>query len=414
MTLAKNSAKVFTTRIFRLVVSVAIGVILARWLQPEGRGAFSLVTQFHQFAVAIGGMSIGYATIHFSGTDKYSTEAQVANSSFSAILFSSLVCIFIVVTQPLLNRLFPFSFTIMLVIMMLVPIIMFDTYLRAVLQSKYQFTSINQLEVLQVILFAIGIFVCAFFYKPSVVYAVSAWGISSLLAFIVLIRIILQMTPIHIRFDRILFMEHLGFGAKAHLSTVIGLLSLRFDQYILGALTNTGEVGKYAVAVNLAELLWFIPSSVSFVLLPMVSHDNPIDSIRQIKKTCLSVLVISLVMAAILAVIAKPLILFGFGESYRDSIKSLMILIPGMVAVSVTTITTPFFLGKLGKPHLGAIVAAVSLGTNLILNIWLIPLYGLVGVSVASSLSYIAAAIVNYVLFSAMCNKCSFDSISYR
>ena len=405
MTLVKNSAKVFSTRILRLIISLATGIILARWLQPEGRGAFSLITQLIQFAVAIGGMSIGYATIHFSGSGKYTTEEQVANSSFSAIVFSSLVCIIIIVAQPLMNRLFPFNYHDMIIILLIIPVAMFDSYLRAVLQSKYQFTSINRLEVFQVILFAIAIVTCAYTFRPFAYNAVIAWGISLLISFIVLTRIVSRMAPIHLRFERTLFKEHLSFGAKAHLTTVVGLLSLRFDQYILGALTNTSEVGKYAVAVSLAELLWVIPSSVSFVLLPMASHDNIMDSIRQIKRACLSVLGISIVTAVALALIAKPLIVYGFGESYRDSIRALMILLPGMVAVSITTVTTPFFLGKLGKPYLGAIVAAVSLVTNIVLNFILIPTYGLVGACVSSTISYILATLVNIAIFNNVCKK---------
>lgn len=399
MTLARNSAQVVCTRLFKLGISLVAGALLARWLQPEGRGALSLITQFHLLAVSFGGMSIGHATIHFSGSERFTTDEQVGNAFSSGLFFSIITSLLIVLFQPILNRFFPFNYFIMLAVVFLVPVSMLDSYGRAVLLSIYRYKWLNALEMLQIFVFALGVIICFSFVKPRVEYAVTVWAGSLLVAFLALSIMVCKVSAVRLRFNRHIFRKHLLFGAKAHLSTVIGLLSLRFDQYILGALSSTSEVGKYAVAVSLAELLWLIPSSVSFVLLPKVAHEELASSAQQIKKACIWVLFISIASALLLAVVAKPLIMFGFGESYKDSIKALLILLPGMIAVSVSTVTTPFFLGKLGKPQLGALVAAVSLVLDIILNFTLIPKYGIFGASIASTISYVIATCINLALF---------------
>ncbi|WP_281184332.1 flippase [Trichlorobacter lovleyi] len=401
MSLAKSSLQIFSTRIFRLVVSFITSILIARWLQPEGRGAYSLITQFSLIAVAFGGMSIGHATIHYSGSERYSVKEQVSNALLSSFLLSLLTCMVVVLFRGWLCLIIPLNSTILLMLVIIIPISILDVNLRSILQSQYKFSWINTLEIIQAVAFAGVILALYAFAEPSLDKALYAWILSLVFSFIVLVRMLREVSPLNLKLNlnwRI-FREHLSFGSKAHLSTIIGLLSLRFDQYILGYMTDKASVGRYAIAVSLAELIWLLPASVSFVLLPKIAHSNNVESSKSIIKACWYVTGFSAVAACFLAIVAVPLINYGYGTSYHDSLMVLWILLPGVVATSVTTITTPYFLGKLGKPHLGAIVASVSLCSNIVFNLILIPKYAINGAAISSTCSYIMAAALNLFLF---------------
>ncbi|ADI84691.1 flippase [Geobacter sulfurreducens] len=403
--IVKSSSYVFLAKLLKLSISLGTGIFLARWLQPEGRGVYSLITQFHLMTVAFSGMSIGYATIHFSGDNRYSAAEQVSNSVFSAIIFSILPCSLVILSYSKINALLSLDKSIFLLIAILIPISILDSSLRAVLQSKYRFVWLNLLDIIQITVLGVGLIVGYFFLKASIVHAIVIWSISLCLPFFILLRMVSSVTHLSFKFDREIFKKHFQFGLKAHLSTVIGLLSLRFDQYLLGYLTNAAEVGKYSVAVSMSELLWHIPSSVSFVLLPRMAQAGKKESVFIVKRTCLWVFIILFVSALILAIGAKPLIHYAFGDSYRASIEALWLLLPGVIAVGITTVTTPYFLGRLGKPHLGAFVAAISLTTNLLLNLLLIPRLGMNGAAISASISYCFATILNLYLFYKSCSQ---------
>jgi O-antigen/teichoic acid export membrane protein len=399
MSLVRNSVQVFITRLLRLAISLGTGMLLARWLQPEGRGAYTLVTVFHLFLVALGGMSIGYAVIHFSGGKQETTEQQVSNALFSAILLSLFLCPAVVILRTNINRFVPFTPNILLIIIPLIPISILDSYWRAVLQTQYKFLWLNSLEIVQAGIFGIGMILCYYLAAPRLETALYVWAASLVISFSLLAYLIGRVSRIVLTANWMTFKKYFLFGIKAHLSTVVGLLSLRLDTYILNFSAGHAAVGQYAVAVSLAEMLWFLPTSVAYVLLPTAAHRDQHDSAVLIRRTCLWVIILSGVGGVLLAAAAPMIIRYGFGQSYLSSLSALWLLLPGMVAVSVTVITTPFFLGKLGKPHLGALVAGVSLASNIVLNVMLIPKWGINGAAIASTGSYLLATGINLYLF---------------
>ena len=405
MGFASSSLHVFCTRVLRLVISFAASILIARWLQPEGRGAYSLITQFHLIAVAFGAMSVGHATIHFSGNERYNVSAQVSNALVSSVILSFLTCIAIVVFRGWLCRIIPLNSIILIILLIVIPISILDGYLRSILQSQYKFSWINIIEILQAVTFSGAIILLYTFVQPSLDKVIYAWMVSLLVGFVIVFWMLIKIAPVKLTINWRIFREHLSFGTKAHFSTVIGLLSLRFDQYILSYMTDKASVGIYSVAVTIAELILFLPDSVSFILLPKTAHDNNVESRKLIIKTCWYVTGISAVTACILALLAIPLVHYAYGTSYHDSLIALWILLPGMVAFGVSTITTPYFLGKLGKPHLGAIVAIVSLLSNIALNIVLIPIFKVNGAALSSTFSYFLATLVNLYLFNRVSAK---------
>lgn len=399
MNIARSSAQIFLTRGVRLAITFATGILMARWLQPEGRGAYSLVSQFVVLAAAFGGMSINQSTIHFSGSARFTTDEQVSNAVSSTIIFSVISCAAILAFSGPLGAVVPLGGAVTAAVLILVPVLILDAYLRGVLQSLYRFHWLNGLEIFQAAILAALVFLC-YSYEPSsyekALYLLLIAAAISLAALLVLVK---RLAAIRLRFNPLIFREHLSFGLKAHLSTIMGLLCLRLDQYILGYLTDRAAVGKYAIAVSLAELVLFLPASVAFVLLPRAAHVPEGELVETIKKSCLIVFGISLATAAVLSLISSPLILYGYGEEYGESVNALRLLLPGTVFLSVAAVTTPYFLGRLGKPYIGAIVAAVLLIVNTALDFLLIPIFGINGASIASSVAYFIATCLNLFFF---------------
>ncbi|EQB90271.1 hypothetical protein M918_01095 [Clostridium sp. BL8] len=154
------------------------------------------------------------------------------------------------------------------------------------------------------------------------------------------------------------------------------------------AINGVYSLGIYSVAVNLSEKFWIIPDSISTILYPEVASSNDHKKIiKGINKTiCISIGlgVLGWVMALILL---DPIILFLYSDKYLAVSKLIKILFPGIVLFAIVKIITSFFSG-IGKPELRVKGAIVGTLVNLLLNIPLIPAYGINGAAFATLISY--------------------------
>jgi O-antigen/teichoic acid export membrane protein len=94
------------------------------------------------------------------------------------------------------------------------------------------------------------------------------------------------------------------------------------------------------------------------------------------------------------ALIAKPFVITVYGPEFAPSVLPFLLLLPGVMILSLGKILANDLAGR-GKPEYWTIGAWVSLGLTLVLDLLLIPHWGIAGAAVASSLSYtLGAAIV--------------------
>jgi len=80
-----------------------------------------------------------------------------------------------------------------------------------------------------------------------------------------------------------------------------------------------------------------------------------------------------------------------FGDDFRGSLPALFALAPGVVALAMARSAGGYLLRR-NRPLVNSLIALTALGANVILNLWLIPLWGIAGAGVASSIAYILLA----------------------
>ena len=72
---------------------------------------------------------------------------------------------------------------------------------------------------------------------------------------------------------------------------------------------------------------------------------------------------------------------------------------PGVIIFSIGRVLANDFIGR-GYPEINTYIAMLIAFTNLILNLWLIPLYGIKGAAIATSISYSFDVIIKSIVFS--------------
>jgi O-antigen/teichoic acid export membrane protein len=87
-----------------------------------------------------------------------------------------------------------------------------------------------------------------------------------------------------------------------------------------------------------------------------------------------------------------------FGAQFVPAGAALLAILPGILAMSVQLILGSALSGR-GRPLPVTLGAGIGLLLNVVLNLMWIPRYGIVGASLASSVSYSAVAVVVAVAF---------------
>ncbi len=164
----------------------------------------------------------------------------------------------------------------------------------------------------------------------------------------------------------------------------------RIDQVMLKHLIDSRAVGIYDAAVRIAEVWLFVPGIIASSLFPAILNGKK-TTIFEYKKRLLTLtgflVVLATIIAGLTSLIARPLMLAIYGPAFSESANVLLIYIWSGVFVSVSIVFQYFLLAENKRK----IIFLSSLGTmilNVLLNMLLIPSFGITGAAFATLISY--------------------------
>ena len=193
----------------------------------------------------------------------------------------------------------------------------------------------------------------------------------------------------------------LPFGLTMVSISMFGVFVGYTDRVLLGYLLQSGadvQIAIYSFAINLASLSGLFAASITVILLPVASGliSNPdATKVHKAARTSMRwVLFSALPLAAFLVAFSAPLLRVVYGVAYE----------PGALALSIFSIGTVFLLvgsvqGTLIAAHrlvrleLNAFVAGAVV--NVILNLLLIPSFGINGSAFAGLVCFAVIAWMN-------------------
>jgi O-antigen/teichoic acid export membrane protein len=150
------------------------------------------------------------------------------------------------------------------------------------------------------------------------------------------------------------------------------------------------------MAVTIAELVFLFPHAVSTFFFPRVAGASRDDSDRQVATVSRVTLFLTAAVAVVLAPVATLAIRLLLPD-FEPALPALYVLLPGVVAIAVTQVLSGYVAG-LGRPSLVSLVSILGFAVNVVLNLILIPRFGIVGASAASLLSYSLSSAVYSVI----------------
>jgi O-antigen/teichoic acid export membrane protein len=177
------------------------------------------------------------------------------------------------------------------------------------------------------------------------------------------------------------------------LSGIAISLYMRIDQIMIKEMLGEKEVGLYSAAVRLSEAWYFVAVIITSSLFPAIVNARKVSQelyFQRLQKLCTMLTWLAIAIAIPMIFMADWLVGLLFGNTYQEAGRVLAIHVWGAVFVFLGVASGVFFTAEnytrksLYRTALGAV-------SNVLLNLVLIPRYGINGAAIATVLSQFVA-----------------------
>lgn len=388
---AFNVTSTLLAQVTLLGLTIASAAIVARVLGPQGKGLLSLAALAPGLLGLFLSAGIGAANVYYAGSRSLEIPALTGNSiTFTlggTLLGFLLVAIFSVAGW--LEALLPGvpSWLIWLALTIL-PFSLLGNYLGAILQGLQRITELNKASVTQGFLaFALTILLVLVFPLGVAGAVVAIITGSAFYCLLLTRRLGKEAGRFAPTLEPTVIRTTLSYGLRGYLGNLLQFFNYRLDMFIVNFYLGPAGVGIYSVSVRLAELLWYLPNAVGYVIFPKAASSSPEVMNRFTPRIFQGTLILTALGAVVLVFLGKPLILFIYTQTFSSAYLPLLALLPGVVLMGSAKVLTNEIAGR-GYPLYNSINSGVSLVLTIILDLVLIPSYGILGAGMASSISY--------------------------
>lgn len=410
----RRVAGVFTARIVQFGIGMVTSFLLSRLLGPSGRGAFALATLVPSTLFALSQLGLPSAFSFFAGRGR--AGRSLRNRALLLGLTMSIVLLLLaLLALPALEAsvLSAAPGDLVRVALLSLPFQFLASFCGAILIGRQTLLVYNLILIGQSILSFVMVAVLVGLAGLGPAGAVIGNVIVAAVGALAVVVSVGATTRPEEPGAAIRLSELTRYGLRLYPASVTSFFSYRIDIFLLGFLLvgSTGEVtaavGLYTLGVSLAELTFFVPDSVSTVFFPRVagaerrSADEMTPMVSRMTILAMVLATIALIPTAFAAV---HLIL----PDFVGSLPAFVALLPGVIALGVAKVLSSYVSG-VGLPLPVAGAAVLSLIINVILNFMLIPVFGILGASLASVGSYSVNTAVLLVVASRLTGRSPVD-----
>lgn len=398
--LLKGATGTAFLKISNIVLTMAVGILLARMLGPEDYGIYAYVLSI----ITLLGLptKAGLPTLMIRETAMYHLQEKWALLRGILVLSNGFVIIFSIVIALFAGTIIHFgwikfqfsSISIFLWSLWLLPLIAFGNLRGATLKGLRKVV-IGQLPeefirpmILLILLgstFIIGVSIDS-------TTAMQFTVIAALVAFIVGAILLTRHIPKEVRVSKPEFALSIWMTSLIPLSFITGIqiINAQVSNVVLGSMGLNEELGLLKVATSAAMLASMTLMMLNTVLAPHIVRLWKQEDFRKltkmIKMTTRGSFFMTLIACFILYVWGREIIEILFGVEFSGAYSALLILLIGQF-VNTTVGPVGLILKQLHLEKKVLNASLISLILNFVLSLALAPMYGMIGVAMAYTIS---------------------------
>lgn len=403
MSILRAIAGTMATKGFGFLVTLAVGIILARSLGVAGKGVVDAVVAWSMLLL-LAYPSLEEPQLYLLGRRPAPPSVFAVNGIAAAILFGLLVVLVFEAAVAFLPGAFDYREPrtgergtldpgLLRMLVWMSPLVLLQRILRGVLQGLGDIRSFNRIFLVQHGILLPGIVLGTVVLQGGAREAVMAHMVAVAASGVYAAVACLRHPDVRAgprEFRPGLLRTLVKGGVRLHGGVVAAFVILESDKIILLRFWGPAEVALYASAVaftgHIRRLLLEPMKEVLGSRLPAVADDRE-RRIDILCKTCRHTLLLTLIPSIALMALGYPLLGLMYGREFLPAYGPLLVLVPASMLWTCAVIMSYWFIGSnrfLALTCVGVLVASI----NLVLNLLVVPRFGGMGAAATSLLAY--------------------------
>lgn len=391
----QNTGWLLFARIATLVVAFFTTIYVIRYLGPENYGKLSYTVSFvslFSFISTLGVDQIVYRELVKRPED----EAAILGSGFVLKFIGGFVAMILAIGSAWLMS----ADQIELILISLISVTLFGASWQIItlsFQAKVESKYPSMVTLCVALILAVAKILVIYFDK-GIIYFAAVLVLESVLyaVFYVVIYQIRTRLLFAWRASRSMMLSLLRDGWPLMLATVSAILYARIDQVMLRHYIDIEAVGIYDAAVRLSDVWYIIPGVILATIFPAIisAREASTELFRRRVWMC-AILLVALSACIILPTLwlAPSIISILYGSAFAGSAAVLTIYIWSLIGYSLGQLANTYLVAE-NYIYIYLFTSVTTVAINIVLNMVLIPTYGLSGAAWATLVSYTLIPIV--------------------
>ncbi|WP_342539063.1 flippase [Sporosarcina sp. FSL K6-1540] len=392
-----NASWLVGDKIFTLIIGVFVMALIARYLGPENYGLYNYALAFVTLFTALS--TLGFETLSVKsivnkeeeeGTILYTSLVLRVIGGIILTLFSSLIIRFLVPNEPLVH---------MLVLIMSFTMIFKSLEVIEYWIQAYQKSKISSLIRMGAYVISAILKVAFVLLEGNLLHLSLIYMSDTLLIGLALVIAYFNKRTTYTKW-KFKFQYAKNTLAQSWYMILSGLmitLYMQIDKVMLGSmLPNKEELGLYSAATQIASMWYFVPMAVITSFNPVIMSKKKIDEKSYLKSIQLLYTIVAWIgigFGLFIFLFSDIIIGILYGADYSNAASILTVSIwAGTFATLGSARGTWLICEGLQKYSLIYISSGAVI--NIVLNYFLIPIYGGIGAGGATLVSQVTVAII--------------------
>lgn len=394
----------FLSLVISSFAHLLLRILLSRELGPSSLGLYTLVFTVYMFGLQFASFGVGPALTKYIAEyydDPSKIKEFVSSGVFGAIISGFLMGILLYLLSGIISIQFFHNAEMLDLLKVTAACFPFIAMQKAVtgilngLRKMEWYAILNITQNLSVMVFTI---ILVLWLDMHIMGAILGFVIPTVLMglfSLVSTRNFLKTPP---KFVYRIIKEIYWFGFYIVLGNSIGMINTQVDSLMIGYFMTEADVGYYSVAIIFMQGVILLPQAIQSVTTPSISRyykKGEFENIQKlIKTTMLKTFAVIVCISVILAIFGKFLIGLIFTEEFLPAYTPMVILLVGYsICAPIGSVGNT--LSCVGKVKVMFKVTTLAALMNTLLNLILIPKYGIIGAAVATSISQIGTLAIH-------------------
>lgn len=322
------------------------GLIVAKYLNPEGRGLLATITLPSSVAVSLACMSLNSAAAyHCAKSKKLKENIAIGSILFLSVPFSILAILGVAIYFFLDISKNQYIYSALIFATVIIPFDLLRLLISGVDRGYQNLSKFRRSQIGVPVVYCILLMTFIALEKISVESVLFCLGAASI---ITTVDRVFSRNPFFFRIDFSLVKSLLSTGAKFHLATVLSVLCSQLDKFFIVSSTDATEIGLYFVAMTLATAPVGVIGQASSVLMTayVAANSDEDDREKLISTSIKSQILILLFCSPFVIILTYAIVRFILGSAYSNVINLVPIILLGSSLAQIQNVINAASQGR--------------------------------------------------------------------